>query len=244
MQYAQVDEWSRGTSFLHCLDPRGKLVGLVLFLVALATTSIDSWPVFVGRMAAYGLVLACGALSARLPLSGLAGRAAAVLPFSLTFALISWASGEPARAVLLVSKSYLSALAALLIVSTTAMPSLLRGMESLGAPRIFVLIVQFLHRYLFVISDQAHHMRLAAACRQAEAKVRTAARFKAAAGAVSVLFARSYGHAEGINQAMLSRGFDGRFPSLIRSRFTPRDLVFSAALACVLAAIRFAPNSL
>ena len=138
------------------------------------------------------------------------------------------------------TKSYLSALAVILVVATTPIPLLLRGLQSLGAPRILVLIVQFLHRYLFVISEQAQHMRLAAACRQAGSKTRPSAKFRAAAGAVSVLFARSYNRAEGIHRAMLSRGFQGQFVDASKLRFTSADAMFGALFLIVICSLRLA----
>ena len=64
-------------------------------------------------------------------------------------------------------KSYLSALAVLLLVSTTPLPLLLRGLEMTGAPRFLLMVAQFLYRYLFVISEEAQHMREGGAARGA-----------------------------------------------------------------------------
>ena len=125
-----------------------------------------------------------GILIANLPVGGLLLRATAVLPFSLTFGVISWTAGDHLRAIGLVEKSYLSTLAALLMIATTPLPLMLSGFEALGFPRLLVLIGQFLYRYLFVISEQAQHSRLAAQCRQGNRQHRSI-RFQAAAGALS-----------------------------------------------------------
>ena len=90
-----------------------------------------------------------------------------MLPFTAVFAAVSWLAGDPARGAALVLKSYLSALAVLLLVSTTPLPVLLRGFEIAGAPRFLLMVAQFLYRYLFVISEEAQHMRKAAAWRAA-----------------------------------------------------------------------------
>src|SRR5207249_1018189 len=120
-------------------------------------------------------------------------RSALVLPFSLVFAVISWTAGDSARALSLLIKSYLSAAAVLIVVASTPMPQLLRGLESLGAPRFLLMVAQFLYRYLFVISEEAQHMRTAAVSRGASLRGVLArhARFQAAVGALAVLFARS-----------------------------------------------------
>ncbi len=241
MHHVRVDHWSRGNSYFHARDARAKLLALLVYLVFLATTPVPrSALFFVLEMAAYAAVVSIGIAFAKLPFGALEIRAMAVLPFSVTFAVISWISGEPQRALSLVTKSYLSALAVLLVVATTPVPILLRALESLGAPRIFVVTLQFLHRYLFVISEQAQHMRLAAACRQGQRKSHLLDRFRSAAGAVSVLFARSYARSEGIYRAMLSRGFDGRFAPGEVHRFRAADGLFLGASILVAGVIRLA----
>jgi cobalt/nickel transport system permease protein len=68
-------------------------------------------------------------------------------------------------------------------------------------------------------------MRLAAQCRHGLGK-HPRSRFAAAAGALGVLFARSWERADGIYRAMLSRGFAGHFPRLTPARFRAADAVF------------------
>jgi cobalt/nickel transport system permease protein len=234
LHHVLLDRWSQGASALHRLDPRAKILTLLVFLVVLATTPPDAVAVLATDVA----LLAAAMLIARLPLPGLILRATVVLPFSLTFALISWLAGDPWRALALVEKSYLSTVAVLLLAGTTPLPFVLAGLERLGAPRLLVLVAQFLYRYLFVLSEQAQHMRLAAACRQGSARTRARYGFRAAAGALAVLFARSYERAEGVHRAMQARGFSGRFSLLHSSRFSVRDGVFLVAVSAFLVLVR------
>ncbi len=234
MHHVLVDQWSQGTSPLHARDPRAKVLVLVIFLVVLATTAGDAIPTLVIDAA----LLASGILIAGLPLGRVLLRSLTILPFSLTFGVISWLSGDHLRAIALVEKSYLSTVAVLLVVGTTPLPRLLRGLEALGTPRLLVLLAQFLYRYLFVISEQAQHLRLAAACREGDSRKHRRGKFRAAAGALAVLFARSYYRAEGIHQAMLARAFAGRFASLDPLRFRAVDGLFTAAIAALLILVR------
>ncbi len=234
MHHVLLDRWSQGASPLHARDPRAKIAALLVFLVVLATTDVHA-AVTIGI---YATLLLAGILIAGLPLGGVLWRAMAVLPFSLTFGLISWIAGEPARGLALVVKSYLSTVAVLLVVGTTPLPRLLSGMERLGTPRVLVLVAQFLYRYLFVISEQAQHLRLAAACRQGTGRGRRRPRFQAAAGALAVLFARSYYRAEGIHRAMLARAFAGRFSSLNSLQFRAVDGAFLLAISAFLVLVR------
>ena len=225
MHHVVLERWSRGASPLHRRDPRAKMIALLVFLIVLATAQ-RSLPVLSLAL----LFLLLGALRwARLPLLGALARACIVLPFTVVFAAAAWISGDPARGLSLLLKSYLSALAVLLVVSTTALPVLLRGLEMTGAPRFLLMVAQFLYRYLFVISEEAQHMAKSAASRGASVRglVGNGARFRAAAGALAVLFARSYGRAEQIHRAMLARGFGGHFHPLFELRFQARDAVFA-----------------
>jgi len=218
VHHVVLDQWSRGASALHRRDSRAKIAALGVFLIVLATAHRALPLVSLGLLA-----LLCGALLwARLPLRAALTRAAVVLPFTLVFALATWMAGDPARGAALVMKSYLSALAALVVVSTTPLGMLLRGAEMLGAPRFLLMVAQFLYRYLFVISEEAQHMRAAAASRGG-------VRFRAAAGALAVLFARSYARADEIHRAMLARGFEGRFHPLVAPRFAAADAAFLGA---------------
>src|SRR5205823_4819380 len=126
-----------------------------------ATTPPMNAPAF----AAYAIALLTATWAAKLPIIQLLKRAALVLPFSLIFGLTTWLIGDHARAIGLFEKSYLSAWTGLLLAGTTPLPRLLKAAEWFGAPRLLILTIQFLYRYLFVLSEQGQHMRLAAACR-------------------------------------------------------------------------------
>jgi cobalt/nickel transport system permease protein len=228
MHHVVVESWSRRASPLHARDARAKLGALLAFLIAVSTTAPESQSAFLG----YAVFLLIAILLARLPMGALLRRALVVLPFSATFGLITWIGGNPMRAVSLAEKSFLSGLAALLLVATTPLAELMRGLESLRVPRSLLLVIEFVYRYLFVISEQAQHMRLAARSRGSS--------FRASAGVLGVLFARSWERADGIYYAMLARGFNGRFPSFTGARWKAADAGFLLASAIAAIAIRVA----
>jgi cobalt/nickel transport system permease protein len=232
-----LEHWAHGASALHRRDARAKILALLTFLVVLATTPSDAGM----RTAAYATVVLAAILIARLPIVGVLGRATVVLPFALTFAVVSWIAGDHTRAIALVEKTYLSTIAVLVIAGTTPLPALLEGFKSLGAPRVLVSVIQFLYRYLFVISEQAQHMRLAAACRAGIRKTARRTRWEAAAGALSVLFARSYVRADGIHRAMLARGYNGQLPVADPAHFKIADAAFAMLVVLMLAGLRVLP---
>ena len=238
MHHVVLDSWSRKTTPVHRRDARAKIFTLFIFLVVVATAH-RSLALLAGSLLA---LLIAALVYARIPLRGALVRAAVVLPFTSVFALITWLGGDPARAFGLVLKSYLSALAILFVVSTTPLPSLLQGAERTGAPRFLLLVVQFLYRYLFVISEEAQHMSKAAAARGGPVRgwLLHRLRFRAAGGALAVLFARSYSRAEDVHRAMLARGFHGHYRPLENPRFGPSDAIFAILTSVIPIALRLA----
>lgn len=234
MHHVILERWSRGNSPLHHRDARAKIAALLAFLVVIATTPGDSFL----RIGIYAAVVIFGMFLAGLPLGRVLARGAVVLPFSLTFAVVTWFAGDRMHAIGLVEKTYLSALAVLLVAGTTPLPELLSGFQSLGAPRVLVSVIQFIYRYLFVISEQAQHMRLAAVSRSGLRKADRRARLDAATGALGVLFARSYLRAGGIHRAMLARGYRGNLPVADVARFRAADAVFAASAIVFFIAVR------
>lgn len=235
MHHVVLEQWSRRASPVHAVDPRAKLGVTLVLLVAVATSPTLSAPQF----AAYAAVLAGVLLAAGLPLAGVALRAGIVLPFAGAFALMSWLAGDAARSLAILSKSYLSVFAVLVLVGTTPVARLFAGLERLGAPRSLVLVLQFLYRYLFVISEQAQHMRLAASSRGALGRAPARVRLHAPAGAVAVLFARSYRRAEAVYRAMLARGFTGHIEPVVPLRLGAGDILAAGAAAGAVIGIRF-----
>lgn len=228
-----VERWSRGSSPLHSLDARVKLAALVAYLFAIASTSAWRQSAFAG----YAVVLSVAIAASRIPARALLARAALVLPFSATFAFITWLTGDGNRALALVEKSFLSGLAVLVAMSATPLAELARALESFRVPRSLVLVIQFLYRYLFVVTDQAHRMRMAAASRQGFRR-NARPRFQAAAGAVGVLFARSWERADAVYRAMTARGFRGTFPVMAPARLRASDIMAAGCFALASLAVR------
>jgi cobalt/nickel transport system permease protein len=237
LHHVVLERWSRGSSVIHRIDPRAKILPVLAFLVLVATAH-RRLPLLA---AAWFLLLCAAAVAARLPLRAAALRAAIVLSFTAVFAALSWLSGDPDRALSLLLKSYLSAFAVLLLVSTTRISILLNSLDRLGLPRFLLMVVQFLYRYLFVISEEAQHIRIAALSRgAAAAAVPRRSRLQAAGGAVAALFARSYVRADDIHHAMLARGFAGDFRALETPPARVADFAFAALAILAPVALRVA----
>ena len=175
MHHAFIDKFSRGTTFVHRVDPRAKVLFFLPLVVLVNLTPIRLGSIFAGYA---GLLLAI-ALAARVPLGYLAKRLALVLPFVLVIILfipfltrgevawrgqlwalevsVTWEGLRGAANVL--TKAMVCALALLLLVSTTRFDHLLRALEELWVPRVILLILSFLYRYLFILIEQAQQMK-------------------------------------------------------------------------------------
>lgn len=237
MHHVVLDRWSRGRTFLHQRDARAKIGAALTLLVAIATARPPMTAFGCGCLA----LLLAAIVAGRLPLLGILWRASVALPFAFVFSAITWLSGDIARAEMLVVKAYLSALTALVLAALSPLPLLLNGMAALGAPRFLLLVAHFLYRYLFVLSEEGQHMRTAALSRGGS---NLAAVRRAAAGALAVLFARSYERAESVHRAMLARGFGGQFRVLTPARFGAKDAVFLTVTAAGVAALWAATGGL
>jgi cobalt/nickel transport system permease protein len=174
-------------------------------------------------------------MAARLPVFAMLSGASVVLPFALCFALVSALAGDPMRAIMLVVRGYLSALAALLLISTTPMPDLIAGLEWLRAPVFLLQVMQFLYRYLIVLTLEAEAMRQASLSRAGSIR---AIQFRQASAAAGGLFIRSWARARAIHHAMVSRGFEGRIPSFRRMKFDFTDAGFIALAAVLIIGLR------
>lgn len=228
-----MERWSQGHSFVHRRHAAAKVMVVLALLLSISTLS-EHTPII---CAVYLALLIAVTVAARLPLSAVLLRAAAILPFALTFAAVSAIAGEPARAVMLIVRGYLSAFAAVLLISTTPMPELLAGLEWLRFPAFLLQVMQFLYRYLTVLTTEAGAMRQASLARAGRIRM---LQFRQAAGAAGVLFARSWARAQAIHRAMISRGFDGHMPVFTRARFGLADAGFAAGAAVLIAGLRVA----
>jgi len=195
VRHLLIDQWSHRSGPIHRLPAAAKLAALLATLVLL---SLASPTILIGAAAFLSAAIVVSAL----PAFALLLRAALVLPFSAILALTAWLSGDPARAVSMLTKSYLSALAALLFAATTPLPAWTAALRSWRVPGTLISTLQFTYRYLFVLAEEAQTMSTAA-------RARGGFRFAAAAGAIGVLFARSWQRAEAIHRAMLARGYQG-----------------------------------
>ncbi|ADB32625.1 cobalt ABC transporter, inner membrane subunit CbiQ [Kribbella flavida DSM 17836] len=209
-------------SRIHRLPAQVKIVALLLFVLAVVSTPAAVFWAF----ALYAVLLAGCVAIAKLPLTTVLRRLAVETPFIVFALLLPFVATGPSVEVLGVSlsqsgvlgawnvlaKGTLGVLAAIVLSATTSPRDLLAGLERLRLPPTLVAILSFMVRYLGVVSDDLHRMRIARESRGYAGG--RAGQLTAVAGGVGALFVRSFERGERVHLAMQSRGYTGRMPQL------------------------------
>ncbi len=172
----------------------------------------------------------------QVPLTYVVARTLILLPFVLLAGLARpWTHGLDVTLFgALLLRSTLCLMILILLTNTTRFAELLRGLRKLGCPRILVLNLGFLYRYVFVLTDEVLRMRQARDCRRV-GRLGLRAELKTLGGMLGTLLIRSFERAERMYQAMLSRGYSGEIPTMPTRRFSWRDLAFLSGLALFIA---------
>jgi cobalt/nickel transport system permease protein len=124
------------------------------------------------------------------------------------------------------------------LVSTTRFADLLAGLHRLAVPRLLIIQLGFLYRYIFLLIDNAQHILRARAGR-AIGKIDFRTGTKYAAAMLGSLFVRSVDTAERVNTAMQARGFNGDWRTINRLAIRGRDWFFMAYSACFIFGLYF-----
>jgi len=231
-------EQGRGSSQIHRLDPRVKIIGAVLFIVAATILPAGAWlpytllfisTLVIARLGALGTGFAFKRSFVALPFA----LAAITLPFTVPGQAIAHlgsltvSSEGSIRFLSILVKSWISVQMALLLAATTPFHDLLWALRELHVPRPLVAIVGFMYRYLFVLADEATRLMRARASRAADGSGKSGGgliwRGQVAGGMVGNLMLRAFERSERIYDAMVSRGFTGELLALSPPVLTEAD---------------------
>ena len=142
------------------------------------------------------------------------------------------------RCFTILGKFTVTMLALIGLVSTTRFNDLLTGLQRLGLPRLLIIQLGFLYRYIFVLIDRAHHILRARAGRKLR-NLGFREELRTAAAMLGSLFIRSIDTAEHISIAMQARGFDKKWRTISKLQIRGSDLLFAAASAVFLLGLHF-----
>ncbi len=242
----RLDSLSYGESIVHRLDPRSKLLATVAFVLVVVSFPryevIALLPLFF-----FPIIMA---ILADLPIGFVVRKLAIVSPFAIFIGIFNplldrqvffelgplaitggWLSfgSVMIRFVLTVG-------AAIILIATTSFPGVCAALERLRVPRLFVVQMMLLYRFIFVLVEESLRLMRAMNLRRFRGKgphIRLFVRL------LGTLFLRTMDRAERVYWAMRSRGFDGEIRVLKRSTFGGRDLAFLSVSVTAFVLIRF-----
>ncbi|HYY11086.1 MAG TPA: cobalt ECF transporter T component CbiQ [Kineosporiaceae bacterium] len=242
------EDVASGQGLLQRIDPRVKLVGLLVLLVA--TGLVHHVGVLV---AAYAATLLLAAVSG-LPVGFFVKRVwlfvpiftgIVVLPATLSIVtpgdvvlqLWSW-HGTPqgltaqglTSAALVVTRVATSISLVVLLTLTTPWVRLLAALRALGVPRIFVLVIGMAYRYVFLLLGTVTDMYEARTARTVGGQRHDASARAFVSASAGALFGKAHHLSEEVHQAMVARGYRGDARTLRPFAFARRDAVAAAAV--------------
>ncbi|AKS34851.1 cobalt ECF transporter T component CbiQ [Mycolicibacterium goodii] len=214
--------YRQGDSALHRTAPEVKIVGLVVFVVAVVATPRETfWPFGV-----YALIIVAMWTIARIPPAWMLPRMLIEAPFLVLAVLLPFAEGGERISVAglqlsatglyaawgIVVKGTLGVAASLTVAATTTAREIPLALSRLGVPGTVISMITLMIRYIDVLTTEANRMRMARISRGDSPRGLHQA--GAIAKSVGALFLRSYERGERVYLAMLSRGYEGRIPEL------------------------------
>lgn len=227
-----LDALGMHDSFVHRLDPRAKVLATAGFTVAVAAMGRYE----VSALLPFSLFPALLAVQAGISWAYLLKRIALALPFVLVLGMLNplqdrqvllqvgpiGISGGWLSFASMTLRLALTVASAVVLVATTGLDGVCLALDRLGLPRIFVLQIGFLHRYAFVLAEEAEGMLRARELR-AHGHGLVLREFGPLAGH---LLLRTWDRAGRIHQAMLARGFEGQIHLQRQLHFGRPDALF------------------
>ena len=233
VEIGRMDEMGRLDTSVHRIDARAKAVVTLAFIAV-----VMSFPRYeVSALTPFLLypvaLIGLGHISPRLILKKILVAA----PFALVIGIFNPVMDRHPVAVIgsfavtggwlsfvsILLRFVLTVGAALALVACTGMHRLAAGLGQLGLPRVFVVQLLFLYRYLFVVADEGGKMIRAVELRSNGTR---RLRLRVYGSLVGHLLLRSMDRAERVYRAMVARGFDGEIRVLNRSAFRWTDWGF------------------
>jgi len=251
MHHAYIDKFAYQDSPIHRLDSRVKFIATVVFTAAVISLARTKLAILACYAVGPFAVLVIGGIPLRFAIRQILLAMPFVLVLALSCPLYDRAVATVAfgpltwqisvgwlRCFAILGKFVITMLTLIGLVSTTRFNDLLVGLQKLGLPKLLVIQLGLLYRYIFILIDRVQHMLRARSAR----KLRNLGfwmELKTAGAMIGTLLLSSIENAENINLAMQARGFDGTWRTVSRLRLRRQDLYFAAAGSAYLLALQF-----
>lgn len=243
-----TEEHARRSGWLQGIDPRAKL-GMFLALVLAASLSSS----LIVLVALY-LVILGAAYASQMPFDFFVKRVWLGIPFFAGIVIIPSIFLLPGPrlfdlalgpvhlgvsipgligAVIFVARVGVSVSLAVLLVLSTPWADLLKSLQAVGVPQVFVLLLSMTYRYIFLFLHTANGLFEARKSRTVGRSTGNEHR-RWISGSLGSLMNRSFKMSNDVYAAMAARGFTGTIRSYSAYRMTPGDwgaLLVSIAIA-------------
>lgn len=244
-EFRQMDELSVRSSPIHSLNSLGKFLITVYYIIMVV--SLDKYELnrlfmlliypllmfmisdtsvklfFIKMRYVLPLVMAVGIINPFLdktPMLNLHG-------FIITGGIISMLT--------LMIKGVCCVMASFALIATTRFDDIAAALRRIHVPEIIVTLMLLTYRYISVMMDELSVMTMAYKLRAPGQK---GIHYSAWGSFLGQLFLRSMDRAEELYQAMIIRGYDGKFRHAKKERWKVGDLVFVATTVVVIFVIR------
>lgn len=237
------ERFATGSSWVHELDPRLKVIMTMLLAVITALGSNISMLLQVFFLACFFLI------SARLDIKQVLKRLLVINTFIFCIWLFipftypgegllqmgpltaSWAGIMYATKITLRSNAIMILVISLL--STSTISTLMHAMKHLYVPEKLIYLFFFVYRYIHVISEEFTSLHNSMKVRGFKPQTSLHC-YKTYAYLVGMLIVKSYERSMRVYKAMLARGFKGKLYISDDFKIAPRDIIaFAGTLACL-----------
>ncbi len=241
-----IDNLSYQQTPIHQLDPRAKLLTTLVFI----TTVVSFGKYEISALLPFFIypAILCG--MGNLPPAYLLKKILLVSPFALLIGifnplmdrdiLISLGgieiSGGWVSFVSILLRFFLTVGAAFILIAVTGFNAVCMALEKLGTPKVFVIQLMFLYRYIFVLVGEAYRTVRARSLRSFGSG---GAGVKTYGPLVGHLLLRTMDRAQRIHLAMCCRGFDGQVRIMKPLRIRPVEICFILGWSALFILMRF-----
>nr|WP_320010821.1 cobalt ECF transporter T component CbiQ [uncultured Desulfobulbus sp.] len=254
------DRGGQVNSLFHSWAPSVKIATLLITAFLIVSLHTLAWALI--ALFACGLCVELTGMSWTRPLRRLAalggflGMLVVIIPLTSpvqpgdTILLLPWLRQWPFNlagvhlALTIVSKAMAVALLMEPMLATSSLSQTLQGFTELGLPASLNQMILLCHRYIFVFQEEMQRMQRSMRVRGFVPRTNIAT-LRTMGSGFGMLFIRSFERTERVYEAMLSRGYQGRFPADVHQKISHKDLVkgvlFIMIGAMLLAGDRFFP---
>ncbi|GAB4541863.1 MAG: cobalt ECF transporter T component CbiQ [Thermodesulfovibrionia bacterium] len=229
-----LDTLAYKDTFIHRLDPRTKLITAISFVFM-----VVSFPRYeLSGLIPFFIFPVFMAIMGEVPAGFILKRVILVSPFVLFVAIFNplldtttmynldgiRITGGWVSFFSIIMRFVLTISIALILMATTPFHAICHAIERLSVPRVFVVQLLFLYRYIFVLAEEGMRMVRAVNMRRFKGGMHD---MNLVINLLGVLFVKTMERAERIYQCMSSRGFDGEVRLLQRYKIRFTDIAFA-----------------